>query len=127
MKKYILIIILSIVSLSAFAKPPKLNVDKLFDGSYSSNPSVSVIISQSPEKYFRGFTVTDNKAIVDKVTKLFEKDLPRATSSQEIISSGSRYRTMHIPNNGEDIYIGISYTQDTSCYLFITCYPKAYK
>ena len=60
MKKFILFIVLSLVSLSAFAKSPNLNVEKMFDGSYTSNPSVSLNISKSPEKYFRGCTLTYN-------------------------------------------------------------------
>lgn len=127
MKKYILIIILSLVSLSTFAKAPNLHVEQMFNGSYNTNPSVSINMSKSPEKYFRGCTVTNNKSILNKVEKLFEKDLPRATRQQDIISNGTRYQSMVIINNGEEIYVGLSYDANNGCYLFISGLLKAFK
>ncbi len=120
MKKYILLVILSMVSLAAFAKAPKLHVEQLFNGTYNTNRSVSINVSRSPEKYFRGCTVTDNKELLDKVSQLFEKDLPKATRSQDMISYGTRFRSMIILNNDEEIYIGLSYDDNNGCYLFIS-------
>lgn len=127
MKKLIVFCILSLVSLTAYAKAPNLNVEKLFDGSFNSNPSISLNISKSQEKYFRGCTVTNNKSLLEKVTKLFEKDLPKASKSQDIISSGTRYRSMSIMNNGEEIKVGLSYDSADGCYLFITGPLNAFK
>lgn len=127
MKRYILTIIFSLVTLAAFAKAPNLNVEKMFDGSYNSNPSVSTNISRTPDKYFRGFTVTNNSGLTDKVTKLFDKDLPKATRSQDLNNGGSRFRSMIIINNGEEIYVGLSYDQSNGCYLFISGPQKAFK
>ena len=127
MKKYILIIILSLVSLTAFAKAPNLHVEQMFNGSYNTNPSISINMSKSPEKYFRGCTVTNNKSILNKVEKLFEKDLPRATRQQDIISNGTRFQSMVIINNGEEIYVGLSYDANNGCYLFISGPLKAFK
>ena len=127
MKKYILILILSMVSLAAFAKAPKLHVEQMFNGSYNANPNVSIIISKSEEKYFRGCIVTQNKEIVGKISQLFEKDLAKASSSQDIITNGSRFRSMTITNNGEEIYVGLSYDPDDSCYLFVSGPLNAFK
>ncbi len=127
MKKYILIIIFSLVSLCASAKSPNLHVEKIFDGSYNSNKSVSLNISKNQDTYFRGCTVTNNKSLLDKFVKLFEKDLPQATRSQDLISSGSRFRSMVIINNGEEIYIGLSYDTNNGCYLFIKGPSNAFK
>ena len=127
MNRYILIVILSLVSLAASAKAPNLNVEKLFDGSYNSNPSVSTNISRAPEKYFRGFTVTNNASLTHKVTKLFDKDQPRASRRQDVTSAGSRYRSMVIINNGEEIYVGLSYDRADGCYLFISGPLSAFK
>ncbi len=126
MKKYILAIFLTLSALTASAKAPGLNVEKLFDGTYNSDPSVTIILTQSQDKFFRGFTVADNEAIVKKVTELFEKDLPRATSSQVIKNNGTEYRSMTLVNNGENIYIGVSYNDDNGCYLFIAGAPAAF-
>ncbi len=127
MKKYILIIIFSIFSLAAFAKAPNLNVEEMFDGSYNSNKSVSLNVSKTPEKYFRGCTVTNNKSILNKVSALFEKDLPKASRSQDLTTNGSRFRSMVIINNGEEIYIGLSYDENNGCYLFISGPQNAFK
>ncbi|MBD5207626.1 MAG: hypothetical protein HDS79_05080 [Bacteroidales bacterium] len=127
MKKFIFILIFSIISLAAAAKTPNLNVEKLFDGSYNSNPSISIHISKSQGKYFRGCTVSKNKALVDKVSRLFDKDLPRASESHDIIGDRGRYRSMHILNNGEDISVGLSYEGEDGCYIFISGPQKAFQ
>lgn len=127
MNKYILILIFTIFSITAFAKAPNLHVEKMFDGSYNANKSVSLHVSKTPEKYFRGCTVTNNKSLLDIVSQLFEKDLPRATRSQDITNNGSCFRSMVIINNGEEIYIGLSYDENNGCYLFISGSQEAFK
>ncbi len=127
MKKYILIIILSFISLAASAKAPNLHVEQMFNGSYNTNPSVSLNISKSQEKYFRGCTITNNKNLLNKIARLFEKDLPRAARSQDLISNGTRFRSMTIMNNDEEIYVGLSYDANNGCYLFISGPLKAFK
>lgn len=127
MKKFILIIVFSLVTISAFAKSPNLHVEQMFNGSYNTNESVSINISKSQDKYFRGCTITNNKSLLNKVTQLFEKDLPQASRSQDLISNGTRFRSMVILNNEEEIYIGLSYEPDDGCYLFINGPLKAFK
>lgn len=127
MKKYILILFFILSSITAFAKSPNLNVEKMFDESYISNQNVSINISRTPEKYFRGCTITDNASLVKTITKLFEKDLPKAVRSQDLTNNGSRFRSMIIINNDEEIYIGLSYNGNDGCYLFISGPQNAFK
>ncbi|MCM1518357.1 MAG: hypothetical protein NC117_06935 [Pseudoflavonifractor sp.] len=127
MKKYILTLLFSILSIAAFAKAPNLHVEKMFDGSYNANKSVSLNVSRTPAKYFRGCTVTNNASLVKNVTQLFEKDLPRATRSQDLTNSGTQFRSMVIINNDEEIYIGLSYDANNGCYLFISGPQNAFK
>ncbi len=127
MKKYIFILLFSLISFTAFSEAPELNVEQMFNGSYNSNQSVSLNFSRTPTKYFRGCTVTNNESLVNTVTRLFESDLPRANYSQDIINSGSKFRSMVIINNDEEIYIGLSYEGDKGCYLFISGSPEAFK
>ncbi|MDE6256922.1 MAG: hypothetical protein K2M53_00910 [Muribaculaceae bacterium] len=128
MKRYIIIIISLFVGLIAMAKPPHLNVEKLFDGSYNADKSVSIHISKSKEKYTRGFTVTNNASLVKKVTSLFKKDTERAENSQDIIENGGVvYSWMTILNNNREIKIGLSYSPGNVCYLFITGPTEAFK
>lgn len=127
MKKSILIILFSMIAITVFAKAPNLHVEQMFNGSYNTNPSVSLKMSKSHEKYFRGCTVTNNKSILFKVENLFEKDLPKATRKQDIISNGTRFQSMVIMNNGEEIYVGLSHDANDGCYLFISGPSQAFK
>ncbi len=128
MKRHIVVIISLLIGLVAMAKAPGLNVEKLFDGSYNSDKSVSVIVSRSKEKYFRSINVENNEALVKKVAELFKKDLERADKSQDIIDKGRlSYSSMTIINNDYEIKIGLSYSSDNSCYLFIKGEPEAFK
>lgn len=128
MRRYIVIIISLLIGITAMAKEPGLNVEKLFDGSYNSNKSVSIHISKSKEKYFRSFTVDHNAELVKKVTELFKKDSERAEKSQDIIDNGNlMYSSMTIKNNNLDINIGLSYSPGNVCYLFIEGVPEAFK
>jgi len=115
------------ISIAVSAKEPHLHVEQMFNGSYNANTSVSLNISKNQEKYFRGCTVSQNKKILNKVSQLFEKDLQRASRSQDIISNGTRFRSMIIQNNGEEIYVGLSYDANNGCYLFISGPLKAFK
>ncbi len=128
MKRFTLIIISLLFGLVVMAKPPHLNVEKLFDGSYNSNKSVQINIYKSNGKYFRGFTVNNNPSLVKKVTELFKKDVERADSSQDIIENGGpSYSSMTIKNNNHKIDIGLSFTPNNSCYLFINGPIEAFK
>ncbi len=128
MKRSILILFSLICGFVAMAAPPKLNVEKLFDGSYNSDETVSIHISKSKDKFFRGFTVTNNASLVKKVTNLFKKDVEKASKSQDFIEKGRMtYSSMTITNNNHDINVGISYQPDNSCYLFITGPNEAFK
>ena len=110
------------------ATPPNLNVEKLFNGSYNSNKSVSIQISRSKNKYFRGITVNNNAKLVEEITALFRKDLEKAEESQDIIENGGvSYSSMTVLNNNLGITIGISYSPNNSCYLFITGPNEAFK
>lgn len=128
MRRFLIMLFSTICCLVAMATPPHLNVEKLFDGSYNSDKTVSIHISKSQDKYFRGFTVTNNAALVKKVTSLFKKDVAKAKSSHDFIEKGGvSYSSMTIINNNCDIYVGISYQPDNSCYLFINGPNEAFK
>lgn len=127
MKRILFIALCMVMSLAAMAKAPNLNVEKLFDGSYNSNKSVSLHFSKSQGKYFRGFTVRSNAALVKKVETLFKKDCKKAASSQDFINAGQKYSSMKVVNNGQEINIGLSYEGSDDCYLFITGPTSAFE
>ncbi|MDE5878152.1 MAG: hypothetical protein K2H47_11745 [Muribaculaceae bacterium] len=128
MKRYIILILSFFISVIAMAKAPNLNVEKLFDGSYNSDKSVSIHISKSKKKYFRGFTVNNNAKLVDKVADLFKKDAENAETAQDFIENGRpSYSCITIINNECKIEIGLSYSGDGGCYLFISGPNDAFK
>lgn len=127
MKRFLTIFAFVMFCLTAMARPPKLNVEKMFDGSYDYNKSVSIHISRNKDKYFRGCTVTNNAALVSKIAQLFKSDLKRAEKSQDIIGNGPKYSSMTVINNNREIQIGISYEPDNGCYLFITGPNEAFE
>lgn len=127
MKRFLTLIAGLIISVVTFAKPPQLNVEKMFDGSYNNDKTVSLQISKNKNKYFRGCTVQGNAKLVKKISNLFDKDSERAESSQSIISEDSHYSSMTIINNGQEIYVGLSFEDNNSCYLFISGSPEAFK
>lgn len=128
MKRYILIAVSVLISVVAMAAPPKLNVEKLFDGSYNSDKSVSIMINKTKKEYYRGITVTKNPELVKKVTALFKKDAEKADESQDIIDNGMvTYSSLIIENNKHKINVGLSYSPDNTCYLFISGNREAFE
>ena len=129
MKRYILVFISLFISLAAMAKPLKLNLDKLFDGSFNSNKNVTIQISKSKDNYFRAFSVLDgNPALVKKVTELYRKDEKNADSSQDFIGDGRvTFIRMQIVNNDQPVDIGLSFTPNNGCYLYIKGPAAAFK
>lgn len=129
MKRYILVFISIFISLVAMAKPLKLNLDKLFDGSFNSNKNVTIQISKSKDNYFRAFSVLDgNPALVKKVTELYRKDEKNADSSQDFIGDGRvTFIRMQIVNNDQPVDIGLSFTPNNGCYLYIKGPAAAFK
>lgn len=129
MKRYILVFISIFISLVAMAKPLKLNLDRLFDGSFNSNKNVTIQISKSKDNYFRAFSVLDgNPALVKKVTELYRKDEKIADSSQDFIGDGRvTFIRMQIVNNDQPVDIGLSFTPNNGCYLYIKGPAAAFK
>ena len=76
MKRLTIIILCLVTAIAVFAKPPKLNVEKLFDGRFNSSKSVTISIYKSNGNYYRGITVTNNPGIIKKIADAIERDGP---------------------------------------------------
>ena len=85
MKRFLFIVIIMVSGFAAMAKAPNLNLDKLFEDPYKSNKSVTIQISKSKGKYFRGFSVRSNADLVKKVEQFFRQDGKTASETQDII------------------------------------------
>ncbi len=127
MKRFTLFIISSILSVIAGATPPNLNVEKLFDGTYNNNKSVSIVISKNKSEHSYCMIVNNNESIVNKIKDYYNKDHKRADESQEMFPrSGGVMRWMVIINNNEKIEIGYMYDNKV-CQFFIKGPAEAFK
>ncbi len=128
MKRLLIILSLTLVALMANAKPPQIIVEQFFDGRYNNEKTVSTSISKDNGTYFRILHVTNNPAIVKKITETLLKDKAKANRYFEQTGEGGKSMIVKITNNGETIDIG--FQQDPSgrsATLFIKGPDKAFK
>lgn len=117
-----------LIALTASARPPKLNVEKLFDGRYNNNKSVSISVYKSNGHYYRGITVKNNLKIIKAIADAIEKDKPRAKDYSDYQGDDGRYTSLQIVNNGETIYIGLKRDKSGGgAFFFIQGKEKAFK
>ena len=126
--KRILILLLCIVStITIYANPPKLNVEKLFDGRYNNNKSVTISIYKSNGNYYRGLTVKNNPEIIKQIAETIAKDQPRAKDFSDYQGNDGQYTSLQIVNNGETIYIGLQRDKSGGGFFFIQGKEKAFQ
>ena len=127
MKRLIIFImcIANVVLLSA--KPVKLYVEKLFDGRYNNNVSVTISIYKNNGNYYRGLTVKNNPEIIKSIAAEIAKDAPRATVYSDHKGSDGQYTALQIVSNGETIYIGLQRDKSGGGFFFIQGKEKAFK
>lgn len=128
MKRLLIIISLTLVALTANAKPPQISVEQFFDGRYNQEKTVSTFFSKDNGGYFRMLQVNGNPAIVKKIAETLTKDKAKAARYFEQTGEGGKSIIVKITNNGETIDIG--FQQDPSgksASLFIRGSEKAFK
>lgn len=128
MKRLLIILSLTLVSLMANAKAPQISVEQVFDGRYNNEKTVRISILKDNGIYFRILHVADNPAIVNKIEALLIKDKTNATNFFEMTGEGGKSIIVKLTNNGEIINIG--FEQDLSgksATLFIKGPEKAFK
>ena len=68
-----------IVTITVYAKPPRLNVERLFDGRYNNNKNVTISIYKTNGNYYRGITIKNNPKIIHAIAEAIEKDSAQKT------------------------------------------------
>ncbi len=119
--------IIMVSAVTAFAKPPQLATEQLFDGRYNKNKSVSTSIYRNNGTYYRGMTVAGNPDIVRKIADAISKDADGATNYSDYSGSDGQYTSLKIVNNGETIHIGLKQDRPGSAFFFIQGKEKAFK
>lgn len=129
MKKSLLTLSMLVCAMIAYAKPPQLAVESLFDGTYNGKKGISITTVKSQNNYFREIEVReDNPALVRKIDKLIEKDAERASNFTETYTENRHERVFQISNNGKQINIGATrYLNKPRFELFIQGTPEAFK
>lgn len=119
--------IIMVSAVTAFAKPPQLATEQLFDGRYNKNKSVSTSIYRNNGTYYRGMTVTGNPDIVRKIADAISKDADSATNYSDYSDRDGQYTSLKIVNNGETIHIGLKQDAPGTAFFFIQGKEKAFK
>ena len=127
MKRLFFIIASVVTAIAAYANPPKLNVESLFDGRYNDNKSVTITIYKNNGNFYRGLTVTNNPGIIKKIAEAITKDVPRAKEYSDHNGPHGQYTSLQIVNNGEIIYIGLQRDRHGGAFFFIQGKEKAFK
>ena len=127
MKRLVIIITCVIAALVVVAAPPKLNVEKLFDGRYNGHKNVTVSIYKNNGNYYRGLTVENNPVFIKKIVEAMSKDAPRAKEYSDHNGADGQYTSLQIINNGETIYIGLQRDWHGGAFFFIQGKEKAFK
>lgn len=127
MKRLAIILLSIFTAIAVYAKPPKLNVESLFDGRFNNNKNVTISIYKNNGNYYRGITVKNNPNIIKKIADAIEKDTPRASNYSNYQSSDGEYTSIQIINNGETIYIGLQRDRHGGGFFFIQGKEKAFK
>lgn len=128
MKRTIFTLIILISALTAFARPPRLTVETLFDGRYNSHRDVSTSIYKNNGNYYRGLTIKKkNPTIVRQITGAIAADRNRASQYSEHNDGNGRYTSLQVTNNGATIHIGLQIDNDGKAFFFIQGKEKAFK
>lgn len=128
MKRLLIILSMAITALLANAKPPQIAVEQFFDGRYNKEKSVRTTITKQDGIYYRGLHVTENQAIVEKISETIAKDATNATKYFEQTGEWGKSVWIKITNNGETIDIGLQQAPSgKTAYLMIRGPEKAFK
>lgn len=127
MKRLFILLLCIVSTITIYANPPKLNVEKLFDGRYNNNKSVTISIYKSNGNYYRGLTVKNNPEIIKQIAEAIAKDQPRAKDFSDYQGNDGQYTSLQIVNNGETIYIGLQRDKSGGGFFFIQGKEKAFQ
>lgn len=119
MKRILILITLIAMALCAYAKDPKLNVEKLFDGRFRGAKDVSLRIIKDKVNYFRSLDMPSKLPSAKEVRDAFAKDVERSNSSSYSESNGEYRHIIVVKYNGKDVSVCLC-EEDGDLSIFIS-------
>ena len=127
MKRFVIIFVALVFSLTAMASPPNLKVESLFDGRYNSNKKVETTIMKQGGQYYRGFDINNDSNVIKQIRSAIDKDKARAADYTYFTDKDGSYTSLKFINNGETIFVGLQINKDGTALFFINGKEKAFK
>lgn len=127
MRRLVILIAITLLSIAAYAKAPDLTVEKLFDGRYNKTAGVSSTVYKNNGKYYRGLTIENNPKVIKAIADAMKADAPRAANYSDHQEEESQYTSMKVLNNGETIFIGLQRDNKGGGFFFIQGNESAFK
>ena len=127
MRRLVIFMAITILSVSAYAKAPDLIVEKLFDGRYNKTAGVTSTMYKNNGKYYRGLTIENNPKVLKAIADAIKADVPRASSYSDHQEKDGQYTSMKVINNGEIIFIGLQRDNKGGGFFFIQGKEAAFK
>ena len=127
MRRLVILIAITLLSIAAYAKAPDLTVEKLFDGRYNKTAGVSSTVYKNNGKYYRGLTIENNPKVIKAIEDAMKADAPRAANYSDHQEEESQYTSMKVLNNGETIFIGLQRDNKGGGFFFIQGNESAFK
>lgn len=119
--------IVAVFSLSAFAKPPQLQVEKLFDGRFKGLEGVDMTIIKNKDSYYRGIKVENaNVNVIKQIKDAFAIDEKNCEGSVYHDSKNKTSIILNFENNGEQISVVLT-IMNGNLSMFISGHPDAFK
>ena len=129
MKRYLILILFLISTLLAFATPPNLACEAIFERGDLRRPGIDLCIKKQPNNYYRGIIVKKDPKLLAEIEKLIEQDSKVATeviyrNDEEGTGSGV---VLLVSNNGHTINIGLSKKENGEFGFFIQSVLAAFE
>lgn len=127
MKRYLILVLLTISALTALAAPPHLACEAIFERDDLRRPGVDLCIKKEPNNYYRGIIVKKDPKLLAEVKKLVEKDRKLASVVAEKNPEKGGGIVLNIPNNGQIINVGLSWKDNGDFGFFIQSVLSAFE
>ncbi len=128
MKRFILIIMLSLIPVTAMAYFPRLAVESAFTRKDIKKPGIKIVFTNQPDNYFRSITATKDPALRDIIRKLVEADRKRAYNVSEQYEGDGGGIILNILHEGKYVHVGFSFGGNGDFRLFLqTDNPELFK